>query len=465
MRKRSACTKSRLPALVLAILIKSPATAGEVPGMPPALLPLFERDFALTLSNDFLGAGGVVDDFRTQQVIATLKLNQKWLAIIDHSILTFKDTPSPGRLDQVSASLGYQLIDNEMVHGRDQLTIGGGIRSAGDYAGEKIQNGFHRLVGSDIESMPYVDTDDVSMTAWFEAQRYRELGKFKEWRTGYWLRAGSLLTSDGQWDSVASATAVVSKGPISLWLGFRRDWRSGYDADFVQIATAQAEDDGAIVFGLRFGALVLETTQQLNNDASYGQLSLVSSGFRGEDLGFADPRGSVEVGLLFPDVQVQLVGKLRSNIFITGASAWRQSLFVDMRYGEPQFGSEESQYLHSQQIGVGVEWERTLSQHTQWASFYGSFGAGWREEQLIEEGGFANSISDTVGRTVITAGTGLRLNTASLGRNWNYRLELGLTGWLPLDEARVDLNGAQYSLQKPSLALVLGMTFDYSPDL
>ena len=76
MRKRSCCLISRLPALVLGlvILINSPATAGEIPGMPAALLPLFERDFALTLSNDFLGEGGIVDDFRTQQVIATFKL-------------------------------------------------------------------------------------------------------------------------------------------------------------------------------------------------------------------------------------------------------------------------------------------------------------------------------------------------------------------------------------------------------
>ena len=153
MRKRSCCPISRMSALllVLVILIKSPATAGEIPGMPPAQLPLFERDFTLTLSNDFLGEGGIVDDFRTQQVIATLKLDQRWLAVVDHSILTYKDPSSPGRLDQVSASLGYQLIDKVSAHGTDQLTIGGGLRSTGDYAGEKIQNGFHRLVGRGLE--------------------------------------------------------------------------------------------------------------------------------------------------------------------------------------------------------------------------------------------------------------------------------------------------------------------------
>jgi len=70
------------------------------------------------------------------------------------------------------------------------------------------------------------------------------------------------------------------RNSIDVWLGFRHDWRSGYDADNVQVETARAEDDTAVVIGVRFGALMLETVQQLNNDASYGQLSLVSSGFR-----------------------------------------------------------------------------------------------------------------------------------------------------------------------------------------
>ncbi|MDH4110234.1 MAG: hypothetical protein OEW88_12855 [Gammaproteobacteria bacterium] len=76
--------------------------------MPPALLPQIERDVELTFSNDFLGRGGSVDDFRTQQFEITAMLDDKWLVVADYSALTLEDSLSPERLDQLSASLGYR---------------------------------------------------------------------------------------------------------------------------------------------------------------------------------------------------------------------------------------------------------------------------------------------------------------------------------------------------------------------
>ena len=93
------------------------------------------------------------------------------------------------------------------------------------------------------------------------------------------MRANSLLTTDGQWDGSAAAYIVASRNVIDVWFGLRRDFRTGYD-DPVLRETAVAEDDLAVVLGARFGALVLETVQQINNEASYGQIRLVSSGYR-----------------------------------------------------------------------------------------------------------------------------------------------------------------------------------------
>jgi hypothetical protein len=42
-----------------------------------------------------------------------------------------------------------------------------------------------------------------------------------------------------------------------------------------------------------------------------------------------------------------------------------------------------------------------------------------------------------------------------------YRLQLGISAWLPLSDAEVQLNGTAYRLQKPALGISLGMTFDY----
>ena len=458
----SSCRRPGALLLIMVVALTArTVNAGDIPGIPPALLPQIGRDFALTFSNDFLGRGGSVDDFRTQQLNVVAAFSDHWFLVVDHSILTLSEPPAPGRVDQLSASLGYRLIDTHNPNGSDTLAIGGGIRSAGDFAGERIQNGFHRLIGSDIESLPYVETDTTDLTFWIDANRYRDFLDHKSWMLGYWLQARSLITADGQWDSAASVAAVFQKGSFNLWLGLRRDWRSGYDVDRVQSATAAAEDDSAIVLGIRFGALVLETVQQLNNDASYGQLSLVSSGFRNSSAGVKEPRGSVEIGFLLPDVQVQLLGKLRTEWLTNDDSAWHDSAFLELRYGEPQYGSDETLFLKTQQIAAGLEWERSLSENTQWVSFYTALGFGWRTEQL-EQASSSRASSESVGRGVATAATGLRFNTAALGGGWNYRVHIGLTAWAPFKDADVTLDGEQYSVQQPELALVLGMSFDFS---
>lgn len=97
------------------------------------------------------------------------------------------------------------------------------------------------------------------------------------------------------------------------------------------------------------------------NDASYGQLSLVSSGFRKTNKEFDDPRASVEFGFLLPDVQVQLVGKHRSNLLANESSTWRESILLDLRYGKPQYGNNEVVFIVTQQLGVELEWERDLN--------------------------------------------------------------------------------------------------------
>ena len=447
--------------VLAAALMVTPVKAGEIPGLPPPLLPLIDRDFALNFSNDFLGRGGSVDDFRTQQIILTAKINDRWLAIVDHSILTLTDSPAPGRIDQFSASLGYHFLDNTSANSVDRFTVGGGFRSVGEFAGERMQNGFHRLIGSDIDSLPYVDTSTTDATGWFEAQRYRELRTFDNWTTGYWLRAGSLLTTDGQWDSTAGVFAVAKRNSIDVWLGVRHDWRSGYDTDNVQAETARAEDDTAVVIGIRFGALMLETVQQLNNDASYGQLSLVSSGFRSANTHVDIPRAGLEFNFLVPDVHVQLVGKLRTNLFAGEGSAWRESALLDIRYGEPQYKEDDSLFIRSQQVTAGMEWERPLTEGTNWLSFYGSAGVGWRNEELHRSSSTVDEKADAVGSAVVTAAAGLRFFAATLGHRWNYRIQLGLTAWLPLKDASVQLGGEQFSLQEPAVGIALGMTFDY----
>ena len=433
--------------------------AGEISGLRPQLPPFLERDLEVVFVNDFLGRGGSVDDFRTQQLIVSAKFSERWLALLDHSIMTLTDAATPGRVDQLSASLGYQFKDTSSDHHASKLFAGVGVRSVGDFAGQRMQNGFHRLVGNNVDILPYTNTSRTDATIWIDTDYYRRIGEKGKngWRSGYWLRASSLLSSGGQWDSSAGLFALIGKPGMDFWLGIRRDWRSGYD-DLVLRETAEAEDDLAIVLGARFGALVIETVQQLNNDASYGQIRLVSTGIKTARSDGDAARWGLEAGFLLPNVELRLAGRYRSQIL---TNSWTQSIVIGVSYGEPQQRSNESIFVRSQQIDIGVSLERPLFEQHDWISFYATLGTGWRTEKLIGVDDLEGESSESDSGVVLLASTGLRFDAARLGQHWNYRITLGLSGRLPMDSVDLQIGNQLIGAQNPALDLMLGMTFDF----
>lgn len=447
----------------LAVIVQSPSIAGEIPGLPRSLPPYIERSVELTLSNDFFGSGGSVDDFRTQQIAIMVQPVARWTLLLDHSVLTLRDPANPGRTDQLSGSVGYDLISRNDPGHNGRLSVGAGFRSTGEIAGERIQNGFHRLVQSDIRILPYTSTERTDATAWVDAEYYtvmREPGEsamFGDWRIGSWLRVNSLVTSDDQWDGSAALFAVANRRAIDLWFGLRRDWRNGYD-DPVLRETAAAEDDLAVVLGARFGALVLETVQQLNNDASYGQVRLVSTGKQRHSSSGRPLRIGIDAAFLLPDVHLHLAGRMRTSLITADSSEWRESAFVSIDYGEPQHRDNNSVFVRSLQLGIGLEWERTLSAQGSWLSAYGSVGAGWRDETLIGDGAFAGEKSSSVGRAVLLLGTGFRVDAATLNEKWNFRIQLGVSGWYPNGDTDLQIGAMTLPVQEPALNLALGMT-------
>ena len=451
-------------ALLVSALLVANARGGEIPGIPSQLPPTVDRDLELSMSNDFLGRGGSTDDFRTQQLVLTAKLNERWIALIDHSILTRNSQELMGRIDQFSGSLGYQLINDRTEEHINSLTIGAGFRSIGEFAGERMQNGFHRLVGSATVFLPYTNTERTDATGWLDAQHYKLLrgptnqGRFGSWGAGYWLHGNTLVTSDGQMDTSAAAFLVAHRKAIDVWFGLRQDWRSGYEDDVLR-ETADEEEDLAVVIGFRFGALVIETVQQTSNAASYGQLRLVSSGHRSIPPSTEQPRMGIDFGAILPDVQVQLSGRFKSKLLGNGNSAWRRSLMVDLRYGRPQIEDDPSWYVQSYQLTAGLDWERLFPGQHGWMSFYANASAGWRSEELRQEG--VSGGSPAADRGVLNLGAGFRFQSAMLGAHWRYRIQTGLSAWLPFDDAKRQIGGETIRLQEPGIGLHIGMTFDY----
>jgi hypothetical protein len=450
-------TRRQASLLIVTAILQTPAVGGEIPGLPSMLPPVIDSRFQLSLSNDFLGRGGSIDDFRTQQFVFSATIGERWMGVVDHSVLTLSNPDLPGRVDQLSASIGYRWLDRRRGNVFERIVVGGGLRGVGDFAGERMQNGFHRLVGSDTENLPYSDVDETAMTGWIDAERVALSGDGTDrWGFGYWLRGRALATSDGQFDATVMVAGVARRGRLDAWAGLRSDWRSGYD-ETVQRATADAEEDLAAVVGLRFGSLVLETVQQFDNDASFGRLQLLS--LEGDAItGWSHERFGLELGFLLPDVHLRLAGRYRTTFL--SAPAWRSAFTLSLDIGEPQLGGDPTLYVESRQLAVGMEWQRTLSTDSDWMDGYAGFGVGYRDERVVGDGAQSGVRSESVGRGVLVANAGVRLRASTLGSAWRYRIQTGISAWIPWGDASVSVGAGNVTIQEPVLGLSLGVSFD-----
>ncbi len=453
-----------LPVSIAALLIlPMPAAglAGEIAGLPSNLPPDADIPLEVSFSNDFLGRGGSVDDFRTQQLIVSTPIGDGWLLTADHSILTLTDPDAPGRIDQLALTAGIRFFERNTRTILDRVVIGIGLRSSGNYAGERMQNGFHRLTGSELEFLPYTDKRDTDFTLHVDANRYHalhETGADNPWRFGYWLRGSALITSDGQVDAAAGAYAVARRASLDGWFGLRYDARSGYD-DPVFAATADAEEDLAVVVGLRWGALVLETVQQFNNDASYGQLRIQSryeSGWQRDGTSVA-----IDAGFLLPDVRVTLTTRFGRLFARDDSSRWRRSAYVLARFGEPQLGQNPLLYTETTELGGGIEWQRRLPELDQRTSAYLALGAGLRREHLTGVAELEGERSKSVERGVALLAAGLRFGAAALAERWGLEIQLGVDVSVPFDDATVSVAGSSRQIQDTTVAMMLGVSFGY----
>ena len=436
--------------------------AGEIPGMPTKLPPFLDSRFEFAFSNDFLGRGGDVDDFRTQQFMFTSRFADRWLAVADHSVLTLKEPGREGRIDQVALSLGYRLIDSQTTDASLRVAAGLGIRGVGDYGGENMQNGFHRLIDDGVNFLPYSNVDETYATAWIDTERYATFRQAAgHWRFGYWLRGRALATSDGQFDATVSASAVASRGGIDIWAGLRQDWRTGY-TETVQRETARAEQDTAGVLGVRFGSMIIETVQQFEQGGSFGQLRFVSSEAAADSSAAVPARFALETGFLLPDVHVFLQGRLGSGLLARRDSVWSGSFLFSFDFGEPQYGSDNTVYIDSRQAAIGLEWERPVSRSSRWLAGYASASLGWREEKLIGDGPLLGEESAAADSGVFVLGAGFRFHASALGGHWRYRIRIGLSTWLPFDESRRSVGGKDLAVLEPSTGLSVGLSFEFT---
>jgi hypothetical protein len=452
MTARRTRKTARIVLCLLWALPALPAHGGEIAGLPPPLPPAVRPAAYLDFNNDFLGRGGSTDDYRTQQIKLSFAFLNRWQVLIDHSILTLS-TESPGRIDELALSLGYTLVDRATPEQRYVLVAGSGIRSASEFHGEQIQNGFHQLIGSDIEMLPYTATDDIAVTGWLVAESERRC--CRNWPGGldygYWLRGATYLTTGGKWDSSLGAYLTARNHWFDGWLGIRGEWREGYDDDRVRSATAAAESRPGLVIGLRAGPLVLETHQQFDGESSFGHLGFVVPA------GYASSPSIEASGVVFgfgirlPDVLMQLEGRFPLP-FLPGSNSWPATGFADVRYGKPQYGDRPDLFVDTWQFTVGLDWERELP--ASWApALFGRAGVGARGERLTSIK--TQGETDSVTRAIAVVSAGLRWHSPCNGSSWRCSVATGFE-YVLVDDPAVTLDGEPWTLLGNSTSLILG---------
>ena len=448
--------------LAMSINFAGKTLAGEVSGLPTTHGPATAPDYSYFFGNDF-AAIGTSDDFRTGQMTVTGRFGDSWVAVIDHSIFTRQDETGNrfGRVDTMTLSLGYDVVDVEQQGYRGTLTLGGAIRGIGDFEGERMQNGFHRLVRSEIERLEYTDTEQTDAAAWALGE-YRRVARratgqafLSSWDLGYWARAGAFLTADGQLDAVAGLYATAERGQFDLWMGVRHDWRSGYGVDFVLSDAADEESKPAIALGARFGALVVETVQRFDSSASYGQISFVSSSDTRGGRSIDRPvQADLQATLQVPHITLALASRWYRRMLVRSDSAWKESLQVEIRAGQPQRGSDPSLFVETVQATFGMEVSRALTRD--WLRYYANVGAGLRSERLLLRDEDERDESENVIRGVAAVDTGLEIDAVSLSRRSRLRLRIGVSAWLPFGDSEVDIAGRTETVQAAGSSLVLG---------
>ncbi len=457
---------------MLGILTPLETVAGQIPGVTTPVPPGVGRTFELVFGNDFLGRGGEFDDFRTQQLGLVAAVAPRWSVVLDHGILTLTDPVEgdPGRLDQLSASVGYRLLRAQGDRITQDVELGVGFRTYGEMAGARMQNGFHRLVGATPILVPYTQTQRTDATLWISLPHHGVLARDvrlpllgEDWTFGYWGRGSSLLTTDGQWDGNLGVTAVAGRRWFQIWLGVQGDVRSGYDRDDVTRETAEFESGIGAVYGFRIGPLILESAQQFDGDAAYGQARFVSTGdpLAGIDPGFDV---GVQAGLSVPDVHASFQARL-SRCGAVCSSHWRRAVLLEYRFGTPQLGDDVRTYVPTWQLSAAYEVEAPPLAARPWLTGFGALGVGWREESLegldpLWDGEGEPSVvtrSEAVGRAGLVADLGLRVSAGPTDRSVAVMLQLAVSGWLPASGASVDFDGRVERLQRPSVVLVPGL--------
>ncbi|HYE06830.1 MAG TPA: hypothetical protein VEL07_15040 [Planctomycetota bacterium] len=432
------------------IAAAAPGAVAQVAGAPAAPRPGPLPGAWLGWQNDALGGeiGENPDDFRTTALGIGAR-HGRWLAVVDHSILTRRHDPLPGRSDELTATLSWLALDGgvERADDRPWLGVGCGVRVADDLGGESTQNGWHRTGGIAEVELPYEDgsVEPVATVGgdWMvlrpislpDALRSFE-GDF-----GFDIAGQALASASGERQADLGLRLVAMGIDGAAWFGARVYWHNERGQSISAVHTAGHENGTWLQWGLAAGGWFVEAEYHIDSEAGNGRVGWLWKRRAGRQVreGASEIEGALSV-FAGGSVGAQLRWRPR---WLDRVARGHAQVLVDYRFGRvPGIDWEDATLVYAQPL-VGVE-GALFAPAPRTGFFWTPFAhlaVGVREERVWEIGDDPRFLAARERAGVTLGGAGVRVNWSDLpggDRTASYGLCLVYEAWLPWESATLE---------------------------
>ena len=446
----------RAPLLMITLATTACAAVPGVPAPPrPGPFPTVAVWLARVRAKGEIGDNA--DDYRTNQFALQTVFAERWVVVIDHSMLTNKtsDLAPAGRSDEITATAGVLIDRGIYTQGQDRwwLAAGVGGRFAGHFLGEEAQNHLHRVLGYNEVDLPYAEDHGAGLAyasagwLWLErfplripSMTFLEHGQF-----GLHTTAAALATTENQ-QQIEVGVALTAVGlDGAAWLGPRVRWGLGETLTAPAEAVAEREDGLWLDYGASAGGWFVSGGINLNDHTTLGavgwawqrppgRVDALSPAAMEADIGF--------FGGFTPGVQFRWQPHWLRN---AGPIGERAALLADYRFGEVEtddWGTDSLLSFNQAVVGMDLAWSRPRPGWQFTPFVRGALGV--RYEVVRERGPAPRFPEQSAATGVALGGVGLRLSwgrAIDRAHSVRYGLAASYDGWLPFDRAQAH-NGA-----------------------
>ncbi len=426
-----------------------PAAVAAVPGIPEAPRPGTPPAVWVGWSNDSFGGefGENTDDFRTNALTLGMNL-ERYLVAVDYSMLTDRYDDTPERTDQLTATLGYLVLDGVTAGpgAKAWLSAGGGLRLTGAMGGQEVQNAWHDALefrrielpddAAAVEGVGYLHGEwmwtDVTPPGLVD------LPYLRPGQMGVLLEATTLGTTGGEVLGEVGASLVLIGMDAHARIGVMQALAAGNGPNDTAQAVSENETGTWFTYGASAGGWYLEGGWNLSDEGTVGKI-----GWQwGRSQGRREPAQMAEVeGLLSVYQGYSLGVQYRwQPEWVTDLGGRQLALVADYRFGRyPGDGWYHNTVVTRQPL-VGLDYRFFESGPGLSLSPFVTGCVGVREERVVADGANPTFGDDQAISPVVQGSVGIRVAFApsTLKKNGpSYGFSLVYDHWLPLTGAEV----------------------------